>query len=126
MRPMTPAPATLLWHPDRSPDGRRNDRWFVAKRDMPACGGVWRELGRYRAEAWPAGSKSPPGAYYATRATAQRHLERWLRAHTHVLELDVKGHRGTKAKPPPLPDWRIAQYLRVNRAGEGRPAVGST
>lgn len=110
---MKPAPTALLWYQDRSPDGRRDDRWFVSKRDMPACGGVWRELGRYRAEAWPAGSKDPPGAYYASRSVAQRQLERWLRAHPHVLELDVRGHRGTKAKPPPLPDWRMAQYLRL-------------
>lgn len=119
-------PTTLAWCPDRSADGRRNDRWFVSKRDMPACGGVWRECGRYRAEAWPAGSKAPPGAYYATRATAQRHLEHWLRARPHVLELDVKGRRGSKASPPPLPDWRMAQYLRLSReplesVGVGRP-----
>lgn len=92
---------------------------------MPACGGVWRERGRYRAEAWPAGSKAPPGAYYATRATAQRHLERWLRAHPRVLELESKGWRGVKSKPAPLPDWRIAQYLRLNGAGVGRPAEDS-
>lgn len=118
----TPQPI-LIWYPDNSPDGRRDDRWFVCKRDMPACGGVWRELGKhYRAEAWPAGSKSPPGTYFACRKTAQRQLERWLRAHPWVLELDVRGHGCTKAKPPPLPNWRVTQYLRLTSEA---PPVGA-
>lgn len=43
-----PTRPALHWHPDRSPDGRQHDRWFVAAPEYPPYGGVWRELGRYR------------------------------------------------------------------------------
>jgi hypothetical protein len=112
----------LLWQRDRSADALRTDRWFVAAPEYPPCGGVWRELGRYRAEAWPAGAKAPVGAYCASREQAKRHLERWLRAHPRVPVLEAKGFRSVKRGPAPQPDWRIAQYLRLS----GRPAVGST
>jgi hypothetical protein len=117
-----PTRPALLWHPDRSADGRQHDRWFVAAPEYPPCGGVWRELGRYRAEAWPAGAKEPVGAYCASREQAKRHLERWLCAHPRVPVLESKGWRASKRGPAPQPDWRIAQYLRLQE----RPAVGST
>lgn len=103
----------MMWSADRSVDGRKDDRWFVSAPELPACGGVWRELGWYRAEAWPPGAKFPVGAYYATRAQAQRHLERWLRAHPRVLMLESKGWRASKRGPESQPDWRAAQYLRT-------------
>lgn len=53
------------------------------------------------------------GAYYKTREQAQRHLERWLLARPWVISLDTKRPRGTKSRRPSLPDWRLAQYLRL-------------
>jgi hypothetical protein len=111
----------LHWVLDRSPNGRRDDRWFVSAPEHPACGGVWRELGRYRAEAWPAGAKAPVGAYCANLAQAKRYLERWLRAHPRVPVLEPKGFRSVKRGPAPLPDWRIAQYLRLGVATGDHP-----
>ncbi|MFK2904996.1 hypothetical protein ISP17_13625 [Dyella ginsengisoli] len=115
---MKPAPTALLWYADRSPDGRKHDRWFVAAPEYPPCGGVWRELGLYRAEAWPAGGKAPVGAYCASLIQAKRHLELWLRAHPRVPVMESKGWRASKRGPAPQPDWRIAQYLRLQQLGE--------
>lgn len=113
----------MLWTRDRSPEGVRDDRWFVSKPERRPCGGVWREAGRYRAEAWPAGGTATPGAYYASRAQAQRHLERWLLAHPRVLALEAKVSRGTKSTSPPPMDWRLAQYLRLGGMSLYAPRV---